>query len=454
MEIGGLAAGAVALVPLTLQMIDLCTTFYSEVQHFGRSTQQYNLKFTHLRSRYDALQRMLFQHDKFPFAPAGLFRYLSEQDQRVIYAMLQELARLFYKHYTIGQTYRLRFELPEPNLPDVEALAAALTMPNTDTEVLSPSDKYSSLLSVRHIWWANRGKKRAERLLTDFQAWLRRIRDILEDTWWLLPAFGDAANLRSLERDADAGDLGISAAAGLKKLTLDENAPVDLSRDTVDLVVTYLNPQRGIATFNGEPILVEALSFEPDKDGFISKTLRQRFETISNLLHTQRDPDLRVLHCTGHRFTTSPVAQFQLLLEIPSNCAPKPTSLQEMLALKLRIKPDLGHRFRLCWQLAQSLIGMHSVGWLHRGLRSENVVYFPPMVPSLDNESLVLHFFKHFVISGFDSSRLETDFSLGPYDNTIDKNIYRHPERWGAPRRTFSRIHDIYGEYIFIFMPE
>lgn len=79
MEVAGLAVGAIALVPPTLQLIDFCTIFYNEVQHFGRSTQQYNLKFTHLRGRYDSLQRVLFEKGKFPFAPDTLFRSLPEK---------------------------------------------------------------------------------------------------------------------------------------------------------------------------------------------------------------------------------------------------------------------------------------------------------------------------------------------------------------------------------------
>lgn len=446
MEVAGLAVGAIALVPPTLQLIDFCTTFYNEVQHFGRSTQQFNLKFTHLRGRYDSLQRVLFEKGKFPFAQDTLFRSLPEKDQRVIYAMLQELARLFYKHYVIGQTYRLKFELPETELPDIEALANALTTSKIDVDGLKPVDKHSSLLSLRHIWWANRGRKKAEKLLTEFEGWLRRIKDVLEDTWWWLPAFEEVPNLSSLEEDDDAIELGVGAAAGLKKLALDTTkAPVNLNLNAINLAVEYLTTQRGIAHLDDKLLLVEALNFEPDIDGFIPQTLARRFEAIANLLYSQNDPDLRILSCRGHRYSTSPFPQFQLLLEIPSNCGPKPITLVDILGMKLRVKPDLAQRFRLCWQLSQSLISMHSVGWLHRGLRSENVICFPPKTTKLDHEPLASYFFDHFAISGFDSSRLETDFSLGPYDNVIEKNVYRHPDRWGAPRRTYSRLDDIYG---------
>jgi hypothetical protein len=443
----GLVIGAVALVPPTLQLIDICATFYSEVQYFGRSTQQFDLKFAHLRSRYDSLQRFLFEQGKFPFAYDTLFRSLPEKDQRIIYAMLQELARLFYKHYAMSQTYRLKYELPEPDLPDVEALAAALTTSKGIEDAVKPVDKHSSLLSLRHMWWASRGKKEAEKLLTEFEGWLRRIRDVLEDTWWWLPAFEKVPNLTSLERDNDAINLGIGTAAGLKKLGIDTTkTPVDLNLDSINLTVEYMTTQRGIASLNDQP-LIEALNFEPDKDGFIPHTLARRFEAISNFLHSQSDPDLRVLSCKGHRYSTSPSPQFQLLLEIPSDCEPNPMTLADILGMRLGVKPDLAQRFRLCWQLSQSVISMHSAGWLHRGLRSDNVICFPPKTPKLEREPLASYFFDHFAISGFDSSRLEKHFSLGPYDNAIHKDIYRHPDRWGAPRRTYSRLDDIYGKW-------
>ena len=448
MEIAGLTLGAVALVPPTLELIDFCTTFYNEVQHFGRATQQFNLKFTHLRGRYDSLQRVLFEKGKFPFAQDTLFGSLPEKDQQVVYAMLQELARLFYKHYVIGQTYRLKFELPETALPDVEALANALTTDQIDVDVLKPVDRHSSLLSLRHIWWANRGRKKAEKLLTEFEGWLRRIKDVLEDTWWLLPAFEKVPNLTSLEKDHDAIKIGIGAAAGLKKLALDTTkAPINLNMNAVSLTVEYLTTQRGIAHLDDQLLLVEALSFEPDNDGFVPQTLARRFEAIANLLYSQNDSELRVLSCKGHRYSTSQSPQFQLLLQIPSGCGPNPTTLFDVLGMKLRVKPDLAQRFRLCWQLSQCLISMHSVGWLHRGMRSENVICFAPRTNEPDVEPLASYFFDHFFVSGFDSSRLETDFSLGPYDNVVQKNIYRHPDRWGAPRRTYSRLDDIYGRY-------
>lgn len=360
--------------------------------------------------------------------------------------MLQELARLFYKHYVIGQTYRLKFELPETEMPEIEALAIALTTSNIDIDGLKLVEKRSSLLSLRHIWWANRGRKKAEKLLTEFEGWLRRIKDVLEDTWWLLPAFGKAPNLSSLEEDDDAIELGVGAAAGLKKLVLDTNtAPVNLNMNATNLAVEYLSTQRGISHPDDKSFLVKVFNFKPDNDGFIPQTLAQRLEAMANLLISQNDPNLRVLSCKGHRYSMSPSPQFQLLLDIPRNCGPKPISLVDILGMKIRIKPNLAQRFRLCWQLSQSLISMHSVGWLHRGLRSENAICIPPNATKLNQEPLVSYFFDNFVISGFDSSRLERDFSLGPYDNVIEKNVYRHPDRWGGPRRTYSRLDDIYG---------
>jgi hypothetical protein len=360
--------------------------------------------------------------------------------------MLQELAGLFYKHHMLCQSYRLTAELPASDLPEIEALAAALATPEVNISSLKPVEGRSSLLSLRHIWWAARGKKRAEKLLSDFEAWLRRIRDILEDTWWILPVLEKYANLQSLERDGDAKEIGIDATAGLKKLLLDTTqAPVGLNLDRIDLAVEHLSPERGIAILDGASVLVEALSFEADKDGFVPQTLGRRFEAIASLLRAQKDADLRVLPCKGYRYSSSPVPQFQLLLEIPPGSRPRPLSLLDVLSLKMRTKPDLAHRFQLCWQVSQTLISMHSAGWLHRGLRSENIICFPPSEINLENESLASCFFEHFFVSGFDSARSETDFSLGPYDNAISKNIYRHPERWGAPLRKFSRLHDIYG---------
>jgi len=81
-------------------------------------------------------------------------------------------------------------------------------------------------------------------------------------------------------------------------------------------------------------------------------------------------------------------------------------------------KPPLGDRFRLAHQLAETLLAVHTSGWLHKGLRPENVVFFNP-VRSV-NESYLL---------GWDYSR---SAKRGQKTEPViswneDAELYQHP---------------------------
>jgi hypothetical protein len=109
-------------------------------------------------------------------------------------------------------------------------------------------------------------------------------------------------------------------------------------------------------------------------------------------------------------------------------------------------RPSLGLRFKLCSQLVESVYLLHSVDWVHYALWSDNVlVLLPSYTPSW--ESLQASELR---ICGFEAARPETDTSMGPYDNAIARNVYRHPERWGTPREMFRRSHDMYGECLLL----
>jgi hypothetical protein len=97
--------------------------------------------------------------------------------------------------------------------------------------------------------------------------------------------------------------------------------------------------------------------------------------------------------------------------------------------------------------LCDAVLHLHSVGWFHKGIKTENVLIFTREKDGGDSKSKaqpcdLYHLTDPYLI-GFDCSRpadAETWLSL---DFTTNNNIYRHPERWGRPVR-FERHHDLY----------
>lgn len=146
-----------------------------------------------------------------------------------------------------------------------------------------------------------------------------------------------------------------------------------------------------------------------------------------------------------------------LSLKIPSNLRPEPVSL--LAAINAKYRSTIKHRVRLAYTLALSVYQLHLVGWVHKSIRSENILFFPdvpvaasedpepnvgPVEPDVLTERQTKKIYTEPWLFGFDYSRVISQDSDRATDTSISRNIYRHPERWNAPTHHFGAIHDIY----------
>ena len=97
--------------------------------------------------------------------------------------------------------------------------------------------------------------------------------------------------------------------------------------------------------------------------------------------------------------------------------------------------PGLDERFELIQALARTVMLLHSEGWLHKSIRSDNIVF-----PHYNRK---INFSKPYLI-GFEASRRYDDHSLRANEGTWVDDIYRHPERQGKPSRDFHKEDDYY----------
>ena len=117
-----------------------------------------------------------------------------------------------------------------------------------------------------------------------------------------------------------------------------------------------------------------------------------------------------------------------------------PVSLRELLETSR--KPRVTDRVRLAHAISNCLLYLHAVNWLHKGLRSHNVVFFRTTSGQVDYAKPYL--------SGFDFSRPArademTDIP-GPGDDA-EYNLYRHPLAQSnnpEERERFKKSFDIY----------
>lgn len=105
-------------------------------------------------------------------------------------------------------------------------------------------------------------------------------------------------------------------------------------------------------------------------------------------------------------------------------------------------------RVRMAQRLTAAVISLHAIGWLHKSIKGDNVLVFddskavdpeislpvmPSCLPDLENPFLL----------GFDCSRPTDAESFLQASWNTEKNLYRHPKRWGRPVK-FTKMHDIY----------
>lgn len=114
-------------------------------------------------------------------------------------------------------------------------------------------------------------------------------------------------------------------------------------------------------------------------------------------------------------------------------------------------------RIHLAYRVSMAVCSMHSIGWLHKAIKSQNILLFGDLasddgrVGSSQNPTIRPNFNAPYVF-GFDCSRPEAAESWLQKDWDPQSNLYRHPDRWGRPL-SFKKAHDIYA-LVSIFHPE
>ena len=171
-----------------------------------------------------------------------------------------------------------------------------------------------------------------------------------------------------------------------------------------------------------------------------------RIDKLVALLSNPQKPDLlRVPHCLGYfddpksRENGNRRSRLGFVFEKPTNPTASPISLRNLL--KTRSKPLLTERVALAKAISKCLMSLHSVNWLHKSLRSHNIIFFPEAGNTINYSCPYL--------SGFGYARptFREDMTEIPSQNP-EYDMYRHPRTHGLGpwegRQGFKRTFDIY----------
>jgi hypothetical protein len=181
-------------------------------------------------------------------------------------------------------------------------------------------------------------------------------------------------------------------------------------------------------------------------DASMSNRIQERMSTLSRLLQAVKPATLRTLHCMGY-LLDRPSQSVGLVYSYPPNSARQPPkSLYEYLTSPESKKalPSLNDRYVLAHKLAESISQLHMSGWLHKGIRSQSVLFFSGKevgaAPAPKGGVLRQPF-----LCGFEFSREDTPGAISEtLADSLEHDRYRHPDCQGSARIGYKKLFDIY----------
>ena len=205
------------------------------------------------------------------------------------------------------------------------------------------------------------------------------------------------------------------------------------SRDTSTLriLVNVDDGLRSLATFAQKPVWIEWREYQGTKSQPDPQSV-QNVERLAWLLSQPDRPDeFRVPTCLG--YIEDPVeARFGIVLDSLSD------ESESLLSWFSQVESSID-RPAIAHQVAESLLYLHAVNWLHKGLRSAGVVFNKTATASYGSLG-------HLSISGFGFSRPSNDSftsSGPPHDSKWA--LYCHPTYLDTERKSgYRKSYDIY----------
>jgi hypothetical protein len=187
------------------------------------------------------------------------------------------------------------------------------------------------------------------------------------------------------------------------------------------------------------PVLVEFWNYESsDRD---IQTLSAQAARVSALLSEKKNDTFRLLPGLGYIHETLR-HRFGFIHELPEGSVQDDVCTVAELLQTLKVVP-LEVRVKMACVICAALLNLHSIGWYHKAIKSENIVTLRKINTAEEGVAHLQHDMTNPYVVGFDCSRPWETETWASVDFSPKANLYRHPERWGTPKR-FEAHHDLY----------
>ncbi|EXJ58610.1 hypothetical protein A1O7_06037 [Cladophialophora yegresii CBS 114405] len=147
---------------------------------------------------------------------------------------------------------------------------------------------------------------------------------------------------------------------------------------------------RSMAVYKEEIVWTEWKPYDPEQQfSSWSQQVEDRVSKLAVLLGLKDTPaEFSAPRCLGYfHDEEDDEARFGLVYRKPEGYPDsKPVALLDLF--RQAKKPSLTQRIRLAHNLSESVMYLHSINWLHKGIRSENIIFFPPSGQVADYDAL------------------------------------------------------------------
>ncbi|KAL9087158.1 MAG: hypothetical protein Q9165_006809 [Trypethelium subeluteriae] len=257
------------------------------------------------------------------------------------------------------------------------------------------------------------------------------------------PSFSRASTF--VDRDDQMRSLASLAAFKAHALELEQatmEAP-DLEIQMDGLVsIDQSRSTRPVAKLRGRSVWIEWRESLEDIDAMpnYKMQLTDRVRALAAMLASpSKSPTFRAPDCLGYFLDeTSTPQRYALVYSWPlgdSGTGARIASLRDALASSIRV--SLNSRIDLACRLSESLLHLHAVNWLHKGFRSDCILF-----TAAGNRDFIL---SDVLISGFEFSRPALpDAMTVTHVFPLEQDLYRHPDLLDPEPARSKKSYDIY----------
>ena len=201
---------------------------------------------------------------------------------------------------------------------------------------------------------------------------------------------------------------------------------------------TYKGPE--MANWNGQSVYVE---WKVVKDRRQIRKLKPRIQALCRLLRAAKSPGFRALKCLGLIEVVGHDV-FGMVFAVPVHVSKGGRHYTLRTAFDFApCRPSASSRHRLAVELCTTLLLVHTAGWVHKGIRSSNVLYFRQALPELPlaaDKVVEEAWLMGYEYARFDNPEMMSE--LQSSETMVD--MYRHPDLLGGEPCSFEKQHDIY----------